>query len=34
MLALLEAGYNHVVKDVLYFGRASSALMIELFYTT
>jgi hypothetical protein len=31
MIGVFEGGYNHVLKDVLYFGGASRALMQTLF---
>jgi hypothetical protein len=31
MFGLFEGLYNHVVKDVLYFGGATTGLMMRLF---
>ena len=31
MIGMFEGGYNHAVKDALYFGGASRELMIRLF---
>ena len=33
MIGFFEGGYNHVLKDALYFGGASSELMQSLFPT-